>query len=259
MKRFLMVLLLVVVVLGAALPAFAQASPVAAINTGSLNVRTGPGMQYGSIATLPLGFGVNMVARNSQGNWILIALTNGVTGWVNVQFLFTQFPTHSLPVSDAPVAATVTPTATVTGALSLNLRNGPSTDNAVIATVPLGTHVVLLGRSFDSLWAQVRLSNGTVGWVQASTLDGTVPVRSLSLADGSVFVPFGPSPNQPVTGGTTSGGTAGGTSQIYVVLPGDTLSTIAQHFGVSLYAIAAVNHIWNYNLIYVDQQLIIPA
>ena len=104
MKRFLMVLLLVTVVLGTALPAFAQATPVASVNTGSLNVRTGPGMQYGSIATLPFGFGVNMVARNSQGNWILIALTNGVTGWVNVQYLFTQFPTHSLPVSDAPVA-----------------------------------------------------------------------------------------------------------------------------------------------------------
>ena len=251
-----MVLLLVAVVLGAALPAFAQATPVASVNTGSLNVRTGPGMQFGSIATLPFGFGVNMVARNSQGNWILIALTNGVTGWVNVQFLFTQFPTNSLPVSDVPVAATVTPTATVTGALSLNLRNGPSTDNAVIATVPLGTHVVLLGRSYDSLWAQIKLADGvTVGWVQASTLDGTVPVRSLSLADGSVFVP-----NAPLYPGTTTGGsTSGGTSQIYVVLPGDTLSTIAQHFGVSLYAIASANHIWNYNLIYVDQQLIIPA
>jgi uncharacterized protein YgiM (DUF1202 family) len=259
MKRFLMVLLLVVFVLGAALPAFAQATPVASINTGSLNVRTGPGMQYGSIATLPFGFGVNMVARNSQGNWILIALTNGVTGWVNVQFLFTQFPTNSLPVSDAPVAATVTPTATVTGALSLNLRNGPSTDNAVIATVPLGTQVVLLGRSYDSLWAEVKLSNGTVGWVQASTLDGTVPVRSLSLADGSVFVPFAPDLPGTPGGNTGTGNTAGGSSHFYTVLPGDSLSAIAQHFGVSMYAIAAANHIWNYNLIYVDQQLIIPA
>ena len=259
MKRFLMVLLLVTVVLGTALPAFAQATPVASVNTGSLNVRTGPGMQYGSIATLPFGFGVNMVARNSQGNWILIALTNGVTGWVNVQFLFTQFPTHSLPVSDTPVAATVTPTATVTGALSLNLRNGASTDNAVIATVPLGTRVVLVGRSYNSLWAYVQLADGTTGWVQAFTLDATVPVRSLSLADGSVFVPYAPDLPGTPGGNTGTGNTAGSSSHIYVVLPGDTLSTIAQHFGVSLYAIAAANHIWNYNLIYVDQQLIIPA
>ena len=129
----------------------------------------------------------------------------------------------------------------------------------VIATVPLGTQVILVGRSYDSLWAFVQLANGTKGWVQAAALDGTVPVRSLSLADGSVFVPYRPDLPGTPGGNTGTGNQAGGSSQIYVVLPGDTLSTIAQHFGVSLYAIAAANHIWNYNLIYVDQQLIIPA
>ncbi len=251
MKRLLMVLVLVAALGVSAMPSFAQSGPVASVNTGSLNVRTGPGMQYGSIATLPFGFGVNMVARNSAGSWIQIALTNGVTGWVNVNYLFTQFNTHSLPVSDVPVAPTVTPTATVTGALSLNVRVGPSTDNAVITTVPLGTRVVLLGRNYNSMWAQVQLSDGTTGWVEASALDATVPVRSLALADGSVFVP-----NAPTYPGTPGGSTHATT---YVVQPGDTLWKIAQHFGVSMNAIAAANHIWNWNLIYANQQLIIPG
>lgn len=253
MKRLIMVLLLVVVVLGAAVPAFAQGA-VASVNTGSLNVRTGPGMQYGSVATLPFGFGVQMVARNSVGNWVLIELTNGVTGWVNVNYLFTQFPVRSLPVTDEAVEATVTPTATNTGALNLNVRNGPSTDNAIIASVPLGTRFVLLGRSYDSQWALVRLPNNTQGWVTASSLDATVPVRSLALADGSVFVPNAPTwpptaPSYPGTGSTTT----------YIVKPGDTLFAIALSYGTTTNAIAALNNIWNPNLIYAGQQLLIPA
>lgn len=253
MKRLIMVLLLVVVVLGAAVPAFAQGA-VASVNTGSLNVRTGPGMQYGSVATLPFGFGVQMVARNSVGNWVLIELTNGVTGWVNVNYLFTQFPVRSLPVTDEAVEATVTPTATNTGALNLNVRNGPSTDNAIIASVPLGTRFVLLGRSYDSQWALVRLPNNTQGWVTASSLDATVPVRSLALADGSVFVPNAPTwpptaPSYPGTGSTTT----------YIVKPGDTLFAIALAYGTTTNAIAALNNIWNPNLIYAGQQLLIPA
>ncbi len=253
MKRIVLSLVLLLV-LSAALPAFAQSDAVASVNTGSLNVRTGPGMQYGSVATLPFGFGVQMVARNAAGNWIQIGLTNGVTGWVNLTYLFTQYPTRNLPISESPVAPTVTPTATVTGALNLLVYNGPSMDNAVIATVPAGTRIVLVGRNYNSTLAQVKLADGTIGWVQAQALTATVPVRSLALADGSVFVPNAPS--LPING--NPGGSSSG-YQTYVVRPGDSLSLIAQHYGISMYALAAANNIWNYNLIYVDQQLIIPS
>ncbi|HVU14378.1 MAG TPA: LysM peptidoglycan-binding domain-containing protein [Phototrophicaceae bacterium] len=255
MKRILFVVLMLVLVLGAALPTFAQATPVASVNTGELNVRTGPGMQYGSVANLPFGFGVNMLARNSQGNWILIALTNGQTGWVNVQFLFTQYPTHNLPVSDAPVAQTFTPTGVVSGLLAMPLYTGPSLQNPVITTIPTGTTVTLQGRNYNSTLALVLLPDGvTAGWVQAAALTTNVPVRSLGLADGSVFVPNAPGyPGENTTGGTT------GSAQSYTVQPGDTLWSIAQHFGVSMDALAAANNIWNFNLIYANQTLIIPG
>jgi uncharacterized protein YgiM (DUF1202 family) len=195
-----------------------------------------------------------MIARNTEGNWIRIQLTNGVTGWVNVNYLFTLYNTNNLPVSDAPVAPMVTPTATVVGALALNVRTGASTDNAVITTIPLGTRVVLLGRNYNSMWAQIQLADGTVGWVEAAALDATIPVRSAALADGSVFVPFAPGfPGEVTTGGP------GGNYQTYVVRAGDTLSKIAESFGTDIYTIAAANHIYNYNLIYIGQHLIIPA
>ncbi len=250
MRRLFLIATLIIFAFTLVVPALAQ-DAVASVNTGSLNVRTGPGMGFGSIATLPFGFGVQMVARNSEGNWILIQLTNGVTGWVNVNYLFTQFNTNRLPISDAPVAATVTPTATVTGALNLNLRNGPSTGNAVIATIPLNETVVLLGRNFNSTWAQVRRANGQVGWVEARALTGSVPVRGLALADGSVFVPYAP--------GFPGENTSGRPHRTHVVARGDSLSRLAERYGVTMQAIAAANRIYNYDLIYIGQTLIIPG
>ena len=251
MKRILMVGIVLVIILSTAMPIFAQ-DPVASVNTGALNVRLGPGMQYGTIVSLPFGFGVQMVGRNTQGNWIKIQLTNGVTGWVNLSYLFTQYPTRSLPVSEAAVAATVAPTARTTGADPGYLRRGAGVNDDILAVVPLNTSVILLGRSFDSQWAKIRLPDGTEGWIQAWALTGTVPVRSLAPADGSVFVPNAPS--VPTSGGTTTG-----SLQYYVIQRGDTLAAIANRFGVNMYSIAQANGITNVNWIYAGTTIVIPA
>lgn len=44
----------------------------------------------------------------------------------------------------------------------------------------------------------------------------------------------------------------------YVVRPGDTLSSIAWQYGMSTWAIANANHLWNPNYIYIGQVLAIP-
>lgn len=46
--------------------------------------------------------------------------------------------------------------------------------------------------------------------------------------------------------------------QIYTVLPGDTLLSICDKFGVPIESVLAANSIENANLIYADQELIIP-
>ncbi len=243
-KRLLAFTLILTMLLAMAAPALAQ-NPVATINTGNLNVRSGPGLQYGAIATLPHGFGVNLVARNDAANWVFISLTNGVTGWVNVNYIYTTFHIRDLPVNEVLTAAPLTPSGQVTGASNLNVHRDPSVAGEVLRVIGLNQSFELLGRSFDSNWAQIRLPDGLVGWVAARFINTSVPVRSVSPADGSVWAP--PPPAHQAHGART-----------HLVVAGDTLAKIAQRYGVNMYAIAAANGIVNLNRIYRGQRLVIP-
>ncbi len=66
-------------------------------------------------------------------------------------------------------------TATVT-AESANVRSGPATSNAAIASLAEGDVVTLVGRADGTdpagwTWAQVKIPGGTQGWVAAELLD----------------------------------------------------------------------------------------
>ncbi len=43
-----------------------------------------------------------------------------------------------------------------------------------------------------------------------------------------------------------------------MVQPGETLCSIARHYGTTFWAIAIANHMSNPNIIYVGQSLVIP-
>ncbi|HRJ45616.1 MAG TPA: LysM peptidoglycan-binding domain-containing protein, partial [Caldilineaceae bacterium] len=62
-----------------------------------------------------------------------------------------------------------------------------------------------------------------------------------------------------LTGCTTTATTPPSTSCQYVVKPGDNLAWIAQKYGVSIWALASHNSIYNVNIIYVGQVLQIPG
>jgi N-acetylmuramoyl-L-alanine amidase len=245
-KRLLLITTLFVLLFTLVAPALAQ-NPVASVNTGNLNVRSGPGLEYGAVATLPQGFGVQLVARNDAANWVYIALTNGVTGWVNINYLYTTYPIRNLPVGEALVAAPLTPTGSNTRNISLPLHTNPDVASEVIRYLGLSQNFELLGRNFNATWANIRLPDGTTGWVEARYINTGVPVRSVSPSDGSVYAPPPP----------TSGGQYAG-ARTHLVVSGDTLAKIAQRYGVNMYAIAAANNITNINLIYRGQRLIIP-
>jgi LysM repeat protein len=80
-----------------------------------------------------------------------------------------------------------------------------------------------------------------------------VPVATLAL------VPSDEATTAPTASPAAPTATSTPAPLLYVVQPGDTLSGIAQAFGVSLQDLVAVNNIANPNLLHVGQVLIVPA
>lgn len=247
-KRMLMLVVCAALLL-MAFPAFAQ-EPVASVRTGAANVRSGPGLNHGSIGTLPFGFGVTMTGRSADNQWIFVNLTNGTQGWMSINTLYTAYPVINLPVTQSAQGSPIVPWATVSVPVA-NVRGTPDPNGQVITTAPVNTRVDLLGRNYNGSWAQIRMPDGTTGWMAAGTLTASVPVRSLTPTDGSVYAPV---TTPPTSGGSSSGGCRA----YYVVVPGDTLARIAAHYGTTAWAIAQANGITNINYIQAGWTLCIP-
>lgn len=173
----------------------APAPPAPAPTTGTgtvvsplLNVRTGPGTQYPVVHVLSYGQTVNLAGyRSADSNWVLINW-NGMPYWVSGRagYLQTNVVIANLPVWQGTIPntggpVTTSPTARVVNAYYLNLRTGPGTGYPVIKAVPAGTLVTLLGRNSSVTWARVQLADGSIGWMSASYLSGTIPISSLPV------------------------------------------------------------------------------
>jgi SH3-like domain-containing protein/DNA-directed RNA polymerase subunit K/omega len=73
-----------------------------------------------------------------------------------------------------PPTATWTPqpvTATIISRQAVNMRSGPGTDNNVLAAVPSGTSVLVLGFNEDGSWVNVQIEDGREGWISAALLE----------------------------------------------------------------------------------------
>ncbi len=72
--------------------------PSGVVNTGYLNVRSGPGTNYRSIAVISSGTQVLLLGRSASGSWLKIRVPSGAVGWVNGYYIATSYPTQNLPV-----------------------------------------------------------------------------------------------------------------------------------------------------------------
>ncbi|MFN8372501.1 MAG: SH3 domain-containing protein [Anaerolineae bacterium] len=64
----------------------------------------------------------------------------------------------------------------VTADSTINVRGGPSTSDAVVASLGAGETVPTDGRSDDGTWLHVRFDDGTTGWIFAElvSVDGDI-------------------------------------------------------------------------------------
>ncbi|MBC8099226.1 MAG: SH3 domain-containing protein, partial [Armatimonadetes bacterium] len=104
--------------------------------------------------------------------------------------------TTAAPVTATPQpSATVQPTATagsgrvarVIAAQAVNVRAGPGSDFAVIASLQPGATVPVLGENAAGDWIQVRLDDGREGWVSAPLLS----IETALSASGRTVFGFG--------------------------------------------------------------------
>lgn len=85
----------------------------------------------------------------------------------------TAVPTASMtPSPIATVTATAIPVTQVRiVAAAANLRDGPGTDFAILGTLTVNDRVELLEQTDDGFWYQVRLPDGSTGWIGSSVAE----------------------------------------------------------------------------------------
>lgn len=229
----LVLLALVISLLVPAVGVLAQAGSLAAINTGRLNVRTGPGVQFKAITSVPYNTEVVLIGRAPTGVWVQIQLADGTQGWVNSTLIRTYADLKLLPI---------TYTQTVP----------PPTTNVPPPSSPPGTSVYIV-RAGDDL-KTIAARYGTT-WQILAALNNLPNANVIYVGQRLIIGYSAPVPTTPTTPSTPSTPSTPGS---HVVQAGETLKTIAARYGLTPELIAAANGITNVNLIYAGQRLVIP-
>ncbi len=111
-------------------------------------------------------------------------------------------------------------------------------------------HVVQPGETLSSIAAQYGVS------IEAIALASNISVDSILRVGQKLTIP-GEEP-EPSESSQAPQPTPEPTPQIYVVRPGDTLSSIAERFNTSVVALARANNLSSPSVVFVGRRLIIP-
>jgi uncharacterized protein YraI len=159
---------------GAAIMAFIPSRQAGAtvdvfvVVTGPLNLRSGPGLQYNIIRSLPTGTALDVTnpAGSADGyTWVEVYVPSlNITGLVASEFI----ERRSYPDgSTFPVGANVVATG------SLNVRSGASLSFPLIVTLWSGAPLTVTGAPVQAggyTWYPIRTGYGTTGWVAGQFL-----------------------------------------------------------------------------------------
>ena len=152
-RVFLSLTLATIAMLTLPAPANAETLHVVDTNDGYLNLRSGPGTNYGIVQRMYGGTAVNAGARS--GNWRQVFLPDGRSGWASERFLTLRY--YQERYYDHFVAPT--------NDGYLNLRSGPGTGYGIIQRMYAGQGLVRVGTQGN--WYRVRLPDGTTGWAHS--------------------------------------------------------------------------------------------
>lgn len=153
----------------------------AATISDDVNLRSGPGLGYRVLTLMPAGATVNVTGDASEG-WYPVRYEN-VDGWAYAEYVAIGGTAQGSAASVG--SAGTRGTATVVTNL-LNMRGGPGVSYGVVAQLPYGTTVQVVGdpQAGDGrTWVEVVAKGSGQGWVAAEFLDaGEAPRAAQSAA-----------------------------------------------------------------------------
>lgn len=143
--------------------------PRVMVNTGFLNLRSGPGSQYSIVTSVPGGTELRVIGFAPDGVWYLVEGSFG-QAWLNSEFTLFRGNGAGVPIIRDYVAAVLsTPTAVITNAVTMFA----SPNGVAIGAVSGPTSATVVARTADFVWIQISTQLG-FGWVRATnvTLQG---------------------------------------------------------------------------------------
>lgn len=143
--------------------------------TGTVNVRSGPGTNYGKLGQLKRGQEAAMTGK--AGNWATIQW-NGAVGYVSLDYL--KVAGESAVAEDG--ADVVRAKATGSAAV----RRGPNTAYEKLGTLKKGQEVIVTAQNGD--WAKIRFGGGE-GYVSMKylSMDRAINVVEIVNTDGGIY------------------------------------------------------------------------
>ena len=133
--------------------------------TADVPLRSGPGMNYAVITTLPKGIAVNVVGH--EGYWLKVESKHGGNpGYIDEQFAQPERAAQAAPSNPAGDSV-VGPYRTIG---DVDLREGPGSEYPVVAKLPSGIRVNVVRAEGD--WLRV-VSNrgGKPGYVEKRAVE----------------------------------------------------------------------------------------
>lgn len=180
-------------------------------------VRGGPGEEYPPVGSLKQGDPLLPVARNGQGDWVMIAYSGGF-GWIrrdlarwleNINALTViegenLTPPAAVPSQHASEGAITTPTPVgnwVRPALGAFVRAGPGREYERLGAATGGELLEALSRDESASWIMIRFRTG-YGWVARDLVSWNIDLQTLPIMSEDNLTPTLVTPGQ-ITPSTT--------------------------------------------------------
>lgn len=131
------------------------------INTDYVNLRKGAGTGNAVVICMREKTTFTLISETPTNNWYNVKLSDGTTGWVYKDYVTLN---QSSPDTPDPTPSDKPSTGYVTDDY-VNLRKGAGTGNAVIVCMRQNTTFTLVSEKPAGDWYNVKLTDGTTGWV----------------------------------------------------------------------------------------------